>query len=155
MKQPFFNDHGNIRNLLEAANRWLGTPWSANGMAIGDHGGVSCHNLPRMLYIEAGALPVDFPKPLGDPNGTRHGKDSAIAAWLDSRPEFMPLPEGATAMPGDLVGLRIYNCVDHLGVRLLFGEFIHVLMHKKTDIDMLHVPPWQQRALRFWRPLAQ
>jgi hypothetical protein len=26
-------------------------------------------------------------------------------------------------------------------------------MHKNTDFDLVHTPPWQQRIIAAWRPL--
>ena len=152
--KPFFDHQRHVIRLLAVADRWLGTPWCANSQSIGERGGVSCHNLPRAIYIECGALPPEFPKFIGDPNGTRHGRVSEMEPVIDARPEFRRLAADEPRQPGDLIGLRIYHCVDHLGVLLCNHIFIHVLMHKKTDMDWVNVPPWQQRSPVAWRPLA-
>jgi cell wall-associated NlpC family hydrolase len=151
--QSFFRKEERITHLLFSADKWRGTPWMANSSARGQ--GVSCHNLPRSLYLECGALRETFPVVVGDPNGSRHSKKSEMEPFLDARPEFVRLQTSdlRTLEAGDLLGLRIYHCCDHLGVYLGNGVFVHVLMHKKTDFDLAHSPPWQQRIVAAWRPL--
>lgn len=148
--KPYFNNDERVAKLLYHANLWIGTPWTANSEVRGF--GVSCHNLPRAIYIECGALKDTFPKVIGDPNGTKHSKNSIIEPFLNDRPEFARVAI-YELRPGDLVGLRIRRCIDHLGVVLSENWFIHVLFHKKTDCDQVIMPPWSQRALAAWRPV--
>lgn len=158
---PYFRNDLRIARLVEAASAWRGTPWCANSEAIGPRGGVACHNLPRALYIACGALPDTFPRMIGDPVSTRRARGSVMADFLDSRPEFSrvgrgsPSPPLADLLPGDLLGLRIYRHVDHLGVLLNNGpcgtHFVHVLMHKLTTFDDLSDPTWSSRVLAAWR----
>lgn len=145
----YFNTQDKIERLVLSAQKWMGTPWMANSSSIGR--GVSCHNLPRTLLIEAGALPIDTPVIVGKPN--RFAKVSDIATLLDSMKEFKRVELDDQFAPGDVIGIRIYRCIDHLGLMLDGGRFIHVLMHKKTDIDWVAVPPWQQRIEMAWRPM--
>jgi cell wall-associated NlpC family hydrolase len=147
-------------NLLTIARRWLGTPWCANSFCCGLRGGVSCHNLPREIYIEAGILASDFPRIAGDPRGATANNEMEI--FLDQRPEFVRI-ELSAAQPGDLIGLFIpidavghrvrERCVNHLAVMLPGNEFIHVLVYGATRVDQINVPPWQQRLIAVWRPL--
>lgn len=145
-----------IASLRSLASAWLGTPWCANSSARGRRGGVACHNLPRAILMETGLLPADFPEITGDPTATRHSKDSVMAPWLDARPEFVRIPafQLSDLQPGDLLGLRIYHCIDHLGLFLGSLDFIHVLMHKHAAIDSLQDPTWSGRLLAIWRPRA-
>lgn len=152
--KPYFQDNQErLARLLHAAGTWMGTPWCANSDAKGEHGGVACHNLPRAILVEVGALPSDFPKVTGDPTGTRHKKEGVIEPFMDGRQEFQRLKAGESLQPGDVIGIRIYGCVDHMGIVLNEGMFLHVLMHKKTDADFTNVPPWQSRILAAWRPM--
>jgi hypothetical protein len=157
VSQPYFSTSERIAQLISVANEWRETPWCANSHALGSRGGVSCHNLPREIFIACGALPEAFPQVIGDPNGTRHTRQSVMEPFLDSRSEFQRLAEGEAFAPGDLLGLRIYHCIDHLGIYLGPIDdglwFVHVLMHKKTDFDLVNVPPWSQRILAAWRPI--
>ena len=155
-------------SLHAIAARWLGTPWCANSAACGPRGGVACHNLPRAILMEIGALPHDFPVITGDPNATRHTKQSLMEPWLNARPEFHRISDFGSRVSdlrvGDLLGLRLYHCLDHLG--LFLGSiqhpassiqqraFIHVLMHKHACIDSLTDPTWSTRLLGIWRPIG-
>jgi cell wall-associated NlpC family hydrolase len=140
-------------DLEHIAETWLGTPWCANSAVKGPRGGVSCHNLPRAILVEAGWLPESFPVVAGDPNSARNG-GSVIERWLDERPEFIRFGEPvlASLQPGDLLGIRIRRCVDHLGLHLGAARFIHVLQHKHTAIDRSTDPTWSTRLLAVWRP---
>jgi cell wall-associated NlpC family hydrolase len=106
--------------------------------------------------MACGAMPADAPQIAGSPAATRHSTQSQMTPWLDAQPYFQRV-QGANIVhelqPGDVVGLRIYRCVDHLGLVLTEGRFIHVLMHKNTDIDLVAVPPWQQHIEAAWRPV--
>lgn len=154
-------DHGHREQLLEEeAQKWLGTPWAANSAARGERGGVSCHNLPRALYVALAALPADFPVLVGNPTAALHTNADLFEPFLDHRPEFRRLEAGEPPLPGDLVGLRLggrtgpreHWHVNHLGVHLAgTGRFVHVLSHKRTAVDSLADPTWRQRLLRIWR----
>lgn len=156
MIQPFYTTPERTAALAIEAELWLGTPWCANSEALGVRGGVSCHNLPRALYIRTGALAPSFPKIQGKPN--RHARRSDMETFLDARPEFERVPiEGPLkeiVQTGDLLGLRIYHCVDHLGV-CVGSSFIHVLMHKHTSLDLFRVSPWAERVKAIWRPIER
>jgi cell wall-associated NlpC family hydrolase len=144
----WFNTPERLAALETEARRWVGTPWAANGDSIGL--GVSCHNLPRCLYVAVGALPADFPRMEGSPDQTRHSTVSVMEPWIIARPEFRSV-FGREWQPGDLLGLQIYRCVDHLGIALGGGRFLHVLSHRATMIDQLIDPTWGQRVKRVWR----
>jgi cell wall-associated NlpC family hydrolase len=140
--------------LYREASRWLGTPWLPNSAEPGR--GVSCHNLPRTILINLGALPQDFPPIVGVPQ--RGEKVSRMIAYVDGCKEFSPVSLEVTRVnpepqlqPGDLLGIRIYRCVDHLALYLGRNQFIHVLMHKHVSFDNINVPPWKQRIERAWR----
>src|SRR4051794_15816276 len=107
MGLPYFSTPERIAALVAEAKLWKGTPWCANSEARGS--GVSCHNLPRSIYIAVGALTIEFPKIVASPNATRHTKQSVMEPFLDSRPEFARIERGETGLllpgllqPGDL-----------------------------------------------------
>ncbi len=153
MISTWCNSPERIAALDAACRRWVGTPWVANSDACGPRGGVSCHNLPRAIYIEAGFLTPAFPRMVGDPEGTRHRKQSVMEPWLDARPEFIRLDRGAAICAGDLVGIRIFHCIDHLGVVGGDHKFLHVLQHKNAARDGLVDLTWSTRILAVWRPV--
>lgn len=147
-----------LARLVIEAYRWKGTPWRANSSARGV--GVSCHNLPRALYIESGALRSDFPQIVETPaTATALNR---MEEFLDSRPEFLRL-YNSDFKPGDLLGMFIpidslgrrirQRCVNHLGVLLTCNQFIHTLLGKNTDLDQFSIPPWSQIIVAAWRPM--
>lgn len=144
-------------DLIPIAQTWLGTPWCANSAAKGPGGGVACHCLPRAILVEAGWLPADFPEVRGTPNTVRLPDGaSLIEQWLDGRPEFVREPqvfERREFLPqGCFIGLQIRRCVDHLGLCLGNGLFIHVLQHKNVCIDRENDPAWSRRRRAVWAP---
>ena len=144
--KSFFASQERITKLVYVSGLWIGTPWAANSMSRGF--GVSCHNLPLSIYKECGALPKDFVNIKGDPAKMKHATESIIAKFIDARKEFVRVD--GELMPGDLVGIRIYRHVDHLGLVLPGNSFIHVLVHKNTSIDLM-VSPWKERIKAAWR----
>ena len=161
LRVPFFCTADRILRLNLAAARWRGTPWRPNSSAVGV--GVSCHNLPRALYIESHFLPESFPKIESLPATAT--AENQMETFLDSRPEFEPIKPFniATLQPGDLLGLFLpvdnvgrrirSSCVNHLGVVLPNGWFIHTLMKKNTDVDLFAISPWSQIIKAAWRPI--
>lgn len=154
-EREWFSEPARVSTLCRAAAAWIGTPWAANSAVRGREGGVSCHHLPRALLIEVGALSSQFPAPRSDPNATRHGGVSVIDRWLDRCPEFKSMAVSTVPpgdfLAGDLLGLRIYRCVDHLGIMLRPPFFLHVLGHQRATVDQWTDPTWCQRLLRCWR----
>ena len=153
MELGYFDSGAKTFRLWGVAKEWLGTPWAANSASRGPRGGVSCHNLPRAILIEVGHLRADFPEVTGDPNATRHSTDSVIVPFLDSRKEFFRVPLGEKMRAGDLLGIRIYKTVDHLGLYVGSQTFVHVLMHQKTTTDSVVDPTWGERVQAIWRPV--
>jgi hypothetical protein len=161
VSDSFFKNNERRAKLLYVAGLWKETPWCANSSAQGKRAGVSCHNLPREIYISCGALRNDFPKITGTPNAAN--ELNLIEPFLDSRPEFVRLQEGEPIFPGDLMGLWLaldayghrvrHRHTNHLAVILDEYWFVHVLMHKNTDFDLQNVSPWLERRLVVWRPL--
>jgi len=166
MSNAFFNSAERIERLLLTAELWKGTPWRANSSALGV--GVSCHNTPRALYVGSGALEKSFPMVGGTPQSAT--ASNQMEAFLDSRPEFMRLqPKDGVLLPliqpGDMLGMFIpidnvgrrirHKCINHLGVLLLQNWFIHTLMKKNTDTDLIHVTPWSTILRAAWRPLER
>jgi hypothetical protein len=163
MSTPFFLQQSSAASrqtsLLWHAAKWKDTPWRANSASKGI--GVSCHNLPREIFIGCGAFPADFPKIEGTPNDA--SAKNIMEPFLDARKELVRLNEGERLQAGDLIGLWLVRdaqgnrCrtrhVNHLGVVLGGGWFVHVLMHKRTDFDLHNVSPWLERIVAAWRPV--
>ena len=156
-RTPFFNTPERIALLEERAKAWIGTPWRQNSMAVGV--GVSCHNLPRALYAEAGF--ADFPDVGGSP--AQATALNTMKAFLDGRPELQSIPWNEQLQAGDLLGLFIpmnnvgarirKRTVNHLGVVLENQRFVHTLLKRNTMIDFFETPPWVQLVVDAWRPI--
>jgi|GEM_PF-1578179 len=167
MREPFFNSAERIERLQLMAELWKGTPWNQSSSALGV--GVSCHNLPRALYIGCGALAESFPFITSTPQVAT--ATNQMEQFLDGRPEFLrlarlpELPFLPVLRPGDLLGLFIpldnlgrrirQRCINHLGVLLPGNWFVHTLLTKNTDFDLIHVSPWCQILMAAWRPLER
>lgn len=166
MSAAFFKSPERIERLLLTAELWKGTPWRASSCALGV--GVSCHNLPRALYVGSGAFDKSFPMIEATPQSAT--ATNQMETFLDGRPEFMRLNPRDGALlpllqPGDLLGMFIpldnvgrrlrQKCINHLGVLLVKNWFVHTLMKKNTDTDLIHVTPWSTILRAAWRPLER
>ncbi len=153
--KPWADTPERVKEIQHAAAKWVGTPWVPNSAALG--AGVSCHNLPRAILIEAGCLPVEFPEVVGDPAQMRWGKEDTIKDWLDGRPEFEAFAvdewEPDPFMVGDVIGFSIGPKIQHLALYVGRGWVIHVLKHQKTACDSISDPTWRGRIVRAWRPV--
>jgi cell wall-associated NlpC family hydrolase len=141
-----------IHDLEDIAARWRGTPFSANACVPGPQGGVSCQALAAAIYIELGVLPADAEIPAGRINRGRFSKESEITPWIDGRFEFQRQPDLADVQPGDLLGFQIGHCVNHCGVALPGGQFIHCLERAGVNVSSLQDATWLQRLAVRWSP---
>jgi len=108
---------------------------------------------PRALYIGSHFLTEEFPVIEETPNIAKHTKRSLMAEFLDDRPEFAQIERDNYAPQcGDLVGIQIGPCVNHLGVVLLPTNFTHVLIKLNTCYSLIKDPTWWSRIKRVWRP---
>jgi hypothetical protein len=158
MSTPYFRTDERVSRLVNRANLLLGTPWRPNSCEAGV--GMSCHNLPRDLYIENGHLSQNFPLLESTPATATALNEMEV--FLNGRPEFERIALCGLCA-GDLLGMCIpissvgkrlrHRSVNHLGVLLPKSWFVHVLMKKNTDKDLLNVPPWSQILIAAWRPL--
>lgn len=150
--------HRNRLRLIEVSQGWVGTPWAPNSAAPGARGGVSCHLLPRALYVDAGWLPSDFPAPEGNPAAGSHGGPGLIEPWVDSRSEFQrikawPRTIDRMIIAGDLLGFRLGRelSVRHLAVALSSRRFIHAMQRLGVTINTLDDITWSRRLAAVWR----
>ena len=133
------------------AARWIGTPFSANACVPGPRGGVSCQALAAAIYVEAGILPADVEIPAGRITRGRFSRESQIEPWVQGRGEFSEIllfdgdPE-----PGDLLGFAIGHCLNHLGVALPGGQFVHCLEGLGVVVSSVNDATWIWRLARRW-----
>lgn len=135
------------------AEAWRGTPFSANACIAGPHGGVSCQALAAAIYVEAGVLPEDVEVPAGRVTRGRFSRESEIEPWVRNRPEFSELlifdgdPE-----PGNLLGFKIGHCLNHLGVAISGGQFVHCLEGVGVLFSSISDATWASRLVNRWEP---
>ena len=135
----------------EIAGRWRGTPFSANACVPGPSGGVSCQALAAAIYVEAGILPPDVQIPAGRITRGRFSRESEIEPWVRNRPEFAEiLTFDGDPEPGDLLGFKIGNCLNHIGVALSGGQFVHCLEGPGVVFSSIHDAAWASRLAARW-----
>lgn len=140
----------NREDWKEIADRWRGTPFSANACVAGPEGGVSCQALAAAIYVEAGILPADVEIPAGRISRGRFSKESQIEPWVAGRPEFIAAPLEADPEPGDLLGFQIGHCLNHMGVSLPGGQFIHCLEGVGVVVSSISDATWLSRLVARW-----
>ena len=126
------------------------TPFSANACVPGPAGGVSCQALAAAIYIEAGILPADVEIPAGRISRGRFSKESEIEPWVAGRPEFVAAPLETDPEPGDLLGFQIGRCLNHVGVALPGGQFIHCLEGVGVVVSSISDATWLRFLAARW-----
>jgi len=144
----------NPDSLRDIAGRWIGTPFASNACVPGPQGGVSCQGLAAAIYVELGVLPPDVEIPVGRMTRGRFSRESEILPWLASRREFLQLPTTAAPEPGQLLGFKIGHCLNHLGVMVDSGQFIHCLEGPGVMVSSLEDATWFPRLAGRWAPLG-
>ena len=135
------------------AEGWRGTPFSANACIAGPLGGVSCQALAAAIYVEAGILPADVEVPAGRVTRGRFSRESEIEPWVRNRPEFFEiLIFDGDPQPGDLLGFKIGLCLNHVGVALPAGQFVHCLEGVGVLFSSIFDATWASRLAARWEP---
>lgn len=158
-KKRWFRTEERIAALRSAARSWIGTPFFPNGRVKGS--GVSCQFFAPALYEEIGFLPgpIVAAIPEGPMNWSRANKESLIAKHIDLQLQaYFVSVEERVPMVGDLLGIQIDECVQHLGVCL--GErFVHVFQPRTPRVMQQdgvredRVDLYLHRVARLWRPI--
>ncbi len=139
------------QSLLQAAQRWVGTPFCPNSAVRG--AGVCCHRLMQQIYVESHWLPP-FVVPIGDPGHARYSETSPMLDWLrgpgsvwfrEANVDEDPL------LPGDLLLLRVSHAPHHLALVLPEGRFVHVTSKQGVVIAPI-VTRWLKYLDTAWRP---
>lgn len=107
--------------LRRAAEPWLGTPHRWGGTT---RRGVDCSGLTGALYRDA--LRLDLPRQTGDQVrlGRRVRRDAL--------------------QPGDLVFFKTGGKLNHVGVHLADGAFVHASSSRGVAVSHLSEPYWQR-----------
>jgi cell wall-associated NlpC family hydrolase len=160
---PYFNSIERILQLETIAESWKGTPFMPNAAIKG--AGVSCQKLIGQIYIEIGFLPADFKIPEGPMDWSNAHKDSLIAAFMDTLPNFIEVGRDARLgeasrrpvpiAPGDMIGIKLGGCIQHCGVVLnTNGKFIHCLRDRVgVQFNNIRDANYMKRIEKVWRPI--
>jgi len=149
---PYFATPERIEALKAAIEPLKGTPFAANGIATGPAGGIACQFLITAALRAAG---FDTPPgPYGPANHWKFSSRSLILEYLQTRPEFQPLPMDADAIPGDVLGFTLGKCIHHAGLYLGNSTFFHVMPHAPACVATLRDPTWGTRLAAVWRPVT-
>jgi hypothetical protein len=155
---PWFNCVERVELLRAKAATWIGTRFFPNGRVKGS--GVSCQMFAPMLLGEVGFLPASVVDaiPEGPMNWSRANKNSLIAEYIDANLQQYFVGIVGRPVNGDLIGIEIDACVQHLGVCL--GErFVHIFQPRTprvTEQDGVRedrVDLYFHRMKRIWRPI--
>jgi cell wall-associated NlpC family hydrolase len=82
--------------------------------------------------------------------------DSLVVRAIEAQPNwFAPLlfTKPADLLPGDLIGLKIGGCVNHLGIVLdVEGKFIHAMRRHNVMYSYTADATYWGRLKNAWRP---
>ncbi len=122
----------NEDRLISAARKWLNTPYLYGGSS---HRGIDCSSLARKIYAEAYHIQL----PRTSAAQYKQGKMVRLN-WI---------------RPGDLVFFRSSRGadLDHVGVYLGDGKFIHATQQKGVIISDLNSSYYKQRIVGIRRYL--
>ena len=149
----YFSTPARQAGLRAVAQSWLGTPFMPNAAVKGS--GVSCQKLVGAIYIEAGFLPKNFSVPETAMDWSNAHRDSLMASFMETLPEFETLTPGTSAQPGDMVGFKLGGCVHHCGLVVgADGKFIHCLRGHGVMFSSLRDASYLKRATIIWRPIC-
>jgi cell wall-associated NlpC family hydrolase len=152
VKSSWFNSDERATALVNECDRWRGTPFSANGEAVGV--GVSCQKLVIAIYVAVGVLPNGIEQPEPPMNHWRFSTHSLVEDYMTSRPEFIRLsrPDFNAIQTGDLLGFRLGHIVHHLGIALNPLDFFHVIDRFGAGQSSIHDATYSRRFTAIWRP---
>ncbi len=150
MRTPFYHTPERKRQLTEAAERWLGTPFHPHACIL--QVGVDCVNLLAAIYQESGAL-EGWQFPAYTMDGGDHRNVSQVLEWLDCHPRFERLPAGEPLQPGDLLCFRLGRVPHHVGLLVTGNRFIHAMRHYGVIESQLDDPTFAERFVVAYRPV--
>lgn len=148
----WFNTPERVDAFLASAESWLDTPFSPNGNTKGREGGVSCQKLAGEIYREAG-----YDKPFNVPSvsiqRSRFSRgDSIVERWFALRPDFEIISTFTQLEVGDVIAIRVLRTVNHLGLYVGRGQFIHACDSYRVTYANLSDACWLTRWAFNYRP---
>lgn len=122
-------------------NQYVGLPYKTKGR---DRDGVDCWGLVRLVYFEQFAIELPSFDDL-----YQSGEDPRISEAISREREGWISTD--LAAPGDVVVLRIGGGLQHVGVIVAPGEFLHVRGGSTATIERLGSSIWKNRVEGFYR----
>jgi cell wall-associated NlpC family hydrolase len=151
--KPFFCVPIRQERLWEAAQSWEYTPFRVHNRAKGKRGGVDCGNLIQELLLESGFIQRRVPLPTPPIDYGQHNTASLICQFIESISET----DGLFAIvedkpqPGDILGIRVGQCVHHIVMALPDNQFIQAT--KKHGVTIQPIEEISDRVVITYRPL--
>lgn len=150
----YFNTFERCEKLYAEALKWVGTPFADYSASPGKTGGVSCGYLAVALLKSCGHFPEStrIPRVSWKHNhGTRSSTiEQAFDQWTEDGLFVSVAPsESLEILVGDVLGIRIKNCVDHIAMQLSHNQIISIRIRGRVQIA--HYSP--ERLTRIWRPI--
>jgi cell wall-associated NlpC family hydrolase len=136
-------------SLVQAAQRWLGTPFRPRARVCGH--GVDCVQLVAALLAEAGHGHFDPPAGYSNDFGD-HATHSPLLAWFQAHPDWEGVVEPGDVEPGDVVLFRVGRVANHCGIALGERQFVHCLRGHGVLLSRLDDPTYASRFACAYRP---
>lgn len=148
----YFNSPERILKLREEALKWVGTPFADYSAVPGRDGGVSCGYLVFAVLQASGCCPADLRAPKIGWKDNHGAVDSSILSALVGflhEGYLLSLHRSDSLRPGDVIGIRIKSCLDHLALYVGPGEFLSIRIRQRVQLgEYAGLKNYQA-----WRPL--
>jgi hypothetical protein len=153
---PYYSTPERQAAFVAEARSWLGTPFRENCCTKGAGGGVDCVRFALAVHVACGAcdsfevetLPVEFVR-----NWHVHHTESRVFDFFHQpgvRARLRRIDEDDQPIIGDMVAVKIDQCVHHLG--LFCGpEVLHVGIHGGVMAHSIHHPDLKKHIVAYYR----
>jgi cell wall-associated NlpC family hydrolase len=154
MKYFFDNDEAKAR-LLNAAGKWIGTPFHPHACIMGV--GVDCVHVVAAIYQAAGVM-KEFNPPAYVMDGGHHDESSKVIQYVERTGRFERNSKFRTQNSelcfGDLLCFRLGRVEYHVGVKLAGNLFLQAIPRLGVNIYTLQDSTWRNRLTAIYRPLS-
>ncbi|MBN2069580.1 MAG: C40 family peptidase [Opitutales bacterium] len=151
--KPFFCLPSRQERLWEVAQSWEGTPFRVHNRARGPRGGVDCGNLIQELLLECGFIETRLKLPTPPIDYGQHNTASLICKFIErisGMDDLFSIIEDKP-QPGDILGIRVGQCVHHIVMVLPDNQFIQAT--KKHGVTIQPLGEILDRVVITYRPL--
>ena len=148
----YFNSIERLAHLEREASKWVGTPFADFSAVPGRQGGVSCGYLAVAILSGCDHFPAskEIPRVAWKHNhGTATSSiEAAFDEWMGDG-LFGEVEPGEPVRPGDVLGIQVKSCVDHVAMVLGGGQAISIRLRGRVQVGRYA----NAKILRIWRPL--